>query len=98
MTKLKPYLFWGLVFLIGLVVGVFKFQNLEAVHIDNLFTPYPLKMALGNALVWAFVFGFVAGVLLMAVHWGIQKLENGSLRRQLLSLEKQLEKARELNK
>lgn len=95
MAKLKPYLFWGLVLFIGLLVGVFKFQNLARVQIDNLFTVRPFDMALGDALVTAFFVGFIAGVLLMAVHWSIQKLENGKLRRQVAGLEKQLEKARE---
>lgn len=98
MVKLKPYIFWSLVLLIGLIVGVFKFQNLARVHIDNLFTPRAFDMALGDALVAAFFAGFLAGVLLMAVHWGIQKLEIGKLRREVKSLEKQLEKAREANK
>lgn len=97
MAKLKPYLFVGLILFIGLLVGVFKFQNLARVQIDNLFTRQPYDMALGDALVTAFFVGFVFGVLMMAIHWGIQKLENGKLRRQVASLEKQLEKARELN-
>lgn len=98
MAKLKPYLFWGLVLLIGLLVGLLKIQNLNRVQIDNLFTVQPFNMALGDALVTAFFVGFLAGVLLMAVHWGIQKLENNKLRRELTSLEKQLAKARETNK
>lgn len=95
MAKLKPFLFWGLVLFFGFLVGVFKFQNLARVQIDNLFTLRPFDMALGDALVTAFFVGFVAGVLLMAVHWSIQKLENGKLRRQVASLEQQLQKIRE---
>lgn len=97
MAKLKPYLFWGVVFFIGFLVGVLKVHNSARVQIDNLFTSRPFDMALGDALVTAFFVGFVFGVLLMAVHWGIQKLENSKLRRQVESLEKQLEKTRELN-
>ena len=98
MAKLKPYLFWCLVLFFGLLVGVFKFQNLEPAHVDALFTAEPFEMALGNALATAFFVGFIGGVILMSVHWGIQKLENKALRRQLASVQKQLEKAREISK
>lgn len=97
MAKLKPFLFWGLVSFIGLLVGFLKVQNSARVFIDNLFTAQPFDMALGDALVSAFFVGAAVGALLMAVHWGIQKLECKQLRRQVESLQKQLEKARELN-
>ncbi len=98
MTKLKPYIFWILVLLVGLIVGVFKFQNLARVEIDSLFSATPLDLALGDALVGAFVLGFILGVLLLGVHWMIQRLELSRLRRQLQGLEKQLAKAREVVK
>lgn len=95
MSKLKPYLFFFEILLVGLLLGVFKVQNGQQISIDTLFGRQPFGMALGDALVTAFVMGFLVGIILMLVHFFIQRVETRKLARQVRQLEKQLEKARQ---
>ncbi len=98
MTKLRPYLFFLLILAVGLFVGVFKIYNTQRVNIDTLFGSETYEWSLGDAMVLAWAIGFGTGIVLMAVHLIIQKIDNRSLQRHVKSLEKQLEKAHEVAK
>lgn len=96
MAKLRPYLFFLMVLLTGVLVGFFKHQNNEdRVLIDALFGVEKYNWALGDALVLAWVIGFAFGAVLVAFHVWVAKVESRKLARQVRTLEKQLEKTRE---
>ena len=77
---------WGLfvilLLLLALVVMQFQVANPELVVVRTLIGDIP-QVALGNALLWALLSGFVLGLLVGGVLWQLKVLENRWLRHQL---------------